>query len=598
VPKLIPHKNIILLVVFLCISVLLEAQTILIVKDGPGLCPGGSIGIKTTDPTLVSYQWQIYRNAAQGWSAVNSSSASSASLTHNEAATYRLLAIDNANVSRISNEVIVPQLTAPPVPVITPSRAVNQICQGDSLIFSTTTQNGFFYYWIVDGVQLSIPQTAKIVAKKPATYELLVVDNSVNSNACSAKSLPYKLDYTSVVAVKIDSIPPFCNLNATPVNLKATPAGGKFKGKGITDVNNGTFSPSVAGLGKHVITYSVADAGSCPERTENRTFTVAFPEASITTNTGRTQFCLGDIATLSAPAGMKKYEWFLNGTPAGNNSKLDVGAGGDFEVKVTDGEPCTNTSPKVKIEFFSPSNVKIDSVASGCGLEFPAVPLKASPSGGAFTINGAFATTFDYKKLGFGKHKVEYTINGVLPCLQGSDSQVVEIQDFPKPNLGPDIFLGKGNSVTLKGFIDPTMTYLWSPSIDLDNPASPNPVATPSQTQEYTLNVKTTLGCTGEGKVNIVVYQPIYIPTAFTPNADGTNDLWDLAGMEAYPNAEVQIFNRWGNVIFYSKGKYNLAPFDGNNNNKLLPEGMYVYKINPFPDRPDFQYKGTFMLLR
>ena len=34
--------------------------------------------------------------------------------------------------------------------------------------------------------------------------------------------------------------------------------------------------------------------------------------------------------------------------------------------------------------------------------------------------------------------------NGVLTCLQGSDTQVVEIQDFPKPNLGPDIFLGKG----------------------------------------------------------------------------------------------------------------------------------------------------------
>ena len=597
-PKSITHKKFILLIAFLHIAWGIKAQSILITKDGSGLCPGGSIGIATTDPTLVTYQWQIYRNAVQGWSAVNSSSANSPILTHNEAAKYRLLAIDNTGLSRISNEVDVPQLIAPPVPIITPSRAVTQICQGDSIILNTVTQNGYFYYWVVDGVQLSIPQTAKIVAKKAAVYELIIVDQSLTSNACSAKSVPYKLDYTSVVAVKIDSIPPFCSLSAAPVNLNVTPTGGKFKGQGITDANKGTFSPSVAGLGKHTIIYSVADAGACPERTETRIITVASPMASITTNTGRTQFCVGDIASLTAPAGMKKYEWLLNGNPVGNNSKLDVGAAGDFQVKITDGEPCSNTSPVVKIDFFIPSNVKIESIASGCGLEFPAVPLKASPSGGAFTINGEFATSFDYKKLGFGKHTVVYTINGVLPCLQGSDTQVVEIQDFPKPNLGPDIFLGKGNSVTLKGLIDPAMTYSWIPDIELDNPSSPNPLASPTQTQEYTLTVETTLGCEGTAKINIVVYQPIYIPTAFTPNADGTNDLWQLEGMEAYPNAEVQIFNRWGNLIFYSKGIYKSAPFDGNDRNKLLPEGTYVYKINPFPDRPDFQYKGTFMLLR
>lgn len=571
---------------------------ILVQKNGSGLCPGGSIGLFTNDPTLVSYKWEIYRTAAQGWSAVNSSSAASSTLTHNEAAKYRLLAVDNTNAQRISNEIDVPQLTAPPVPVISPSRAVNQICQGDSIILNTITKDGYFYYWIVDGVQLSIPQTAKIVAKKAATYELLIVDNSINSNACSAKSVPYKLDYTSALAVKIDSIPPFCSLNASPVNLIATPTGGKFKGKGITDTNNGTFSPLVAGLGKHTITYSFADAGACPERTETRIITVAFPDASITTNTGRTQFCAGDIAALSAPTGMKKYEWLSNGKLVGNNGKLDVGAGADFQVKVTDGETCSNTSPVVKIEFFSPYNVKIEPIASGCGLEFATVPLKALPSGGAFVIDGAFATTFDYKKLGFGKHTVTYTINGVLPCLQGSDTQVVEIQDFPKPNLGPDIFLGKGSGVTLKGLIDPSMTYSWSPIAGLDNPTYSNPFASPSQTVDYTLTVKTTLGCEGTAKVNIVVYQPIYIPTAFSPNADNTNDQWELAGMEAYPNAEVQIFNRWGNLIFYSKGIYNLAPFDGNDKNRLLPEGMYVYKINPFPDRPDFQYKGTFMLFR
>jgi gliding motility-associated-like protein len=296
---------------------------------------------------------------------------------------------------------------------------------------------------------------------------------------------------------------------------------------------------------------------------------------------------------------MKKYEWYKDGgvTPVGALSKLDIGAGGKFNVKVIEKETlCPATSPDVNIEFFAASSVSIDPIASICGTDAPLVPLKGTPSGGAFTINGVFATTFDYKKLGFGSHKVSYVLNGSLPCLQGSAEQEVLIQDFPKPNLGPDILLGKGNSIKLKGEVEGGFTYSWLPITDLDNPYSPNPIANPDKTIEYTLTVKSSLGCKGEGKVNIVVYQPVYIPTAFTPNADGNNDLWELSGLEVYPNPEVQIFNRWGNMVFYSKGNY--VSFDGTDKNKALPEGMYIYKINPFPDRPEFQYKGTFMLLR
>jgi gliding motility-associated-like protein len=281
----------------------------------------------------------------------------------------------------------------------------------------------------------------------------------------------------------------------------------------------------------------------------------------------------------------------------GTLSKLDIGAGGKFNVAILEDKTlCQATSPDIEIEFFAPSSVAIDSIASVCGLEFTPVPLKGSPSGGAFTINGVFATTFDYKKLGFGKHKVAYVLNGVLPCLQGTAEQEVAIQDFPKPDLGSDILLGKGNSVTLKGAVEGGVSYAWTPATDLDNPTAANPVASPDNTTEYLVKVLSSNGCAGEGKVNVVVYQPVYIPTAFSPNADGMNDLWELSGLEVYPNPEVQIFNRWGNMVFYSKGNY--APFDGTDSNKLLPEGMYVYKINPFPDRPELQYKGTFMLFR
>jgi gliding motility-associated-like protein len=551
--------------------------------------------LSINNPSLVTYQWQ--RLLSTGWSAVPYANNNTLQVAYSNANKYRLLATDNLGNSHISNELDLVQLPVPAIPIITPSKAVTQICQGDSIILSTTFQSGYSYFWSLDNTLITPLQVVKITAKKAGEYILKVTDQSLLGNGCSSFSLPYKLDYTTIVTVTIDSLPPFCGLTTPPKNLTASPSGGTFKGTGITDRTLGTFNPATAGVGKHEITYEVSQNGSCPSVFEKRTFTVSDPKSVITTNTGKTQFCQGDIATLSAPAGMKKYEWFLAGNSVGSLNKLDVTAGGDFQLKITDDAPCSNTSPIVKIEFFNATSVTTDPIASVCGTEHPAVALKGTPSGGAFTIDGQFATTFDYKKLGIGSHKVLYKLDGSLPCLQGSSEQDVVIQDFPKPNLGDDILLGKGNGITLKGFVSGrNITYAWSPSNNLDDATIANPVASPTVTTKYSVIATTNLGCEGKDTVNIVVYQPVYIPSAFTPNGDLNNDTWELNGLEVYPNPEVQIFNRWGNIIFYSKGSY--TPFDGTDKGKNLPEGMYVYKINPFPDRPDFQYKGTFMLFR
>ena len=576
----------------MCISWLTYSQAIVITKNGSGICPNGSITLSISDASLVSYKWEILRNT--GWSAVPY--ADNATLNTTEIGIYHLLAVDKAGVSRMSNQLNVVGLPSPPIPVITPSRAVTQICQGDSIVLKTTFQTGFQYFWFFDNVQMSIPQSVQIVARKAGVYELGVTDQSPISNGCSAKSIPYELDYTSTIIVKIDSVLPFCSLLDSPINLVVTPKGGRFKGQGITNINDGTFNPSTAGVGRHEIIYEIPQNGSCPSLVEKRIISVSDLKPIIFTNTGKTQFCEGDLATLAAPVGMKKYQWLLAGNSVGTLEKLDSGTGGDFQVKVVNIEGCIAISPLVKIEFLKAISVTTDPIPSVCGIDYPPIPLKGSPSGGAVTINGVFATTFDYKKLGFGKHKILYQLEGVLPCLKGSSEQEIIIQDFPKPDLGSDILLGKGNSIILKGFIEQNMIYSWLPVSGLDNPATANPVASPVQTTEYILTVTSSGGCKGEGKINIVVYQPLYIPTAFTPNADGINDLWELKGLEMYPNPEVQIYNRWGNLVFYSKGNY--SPFDGTDSNKVLPEGVYVYKISPFPERIEFQYNGTFMLFR
>ena len=70
---------------------------------------------------------------------------------------------------------------------------------------------------------------------------------------------------------------------------------------------------------------------------------------------------------------------------------------------------------------------------------------------------------------------------------------------------------------------------------------------------------------------------PLVIPTGFTPDNDMVNDTWEIIGIDQYPDCQVDIFNKWGNKIFSSKG-YNEF-WDGTYNGKPLPISTYYYVI-------------------
>jgi len=69
----------------------------------------------------------------------------------------------------------------------------------------------------------------------------------------------------------------------------------------------------------------------------------------------------------------------------------------------------------------------------------------------------------------------------------------------------------------------------------------------------------------------------IEIPSGFTPNNDGTHDEWAIYGLYNFPDVVVNVYNRWGQRIFFSEG-YNV-PWDGKNGGVDLPIATYYYVI-------------------
>jgi gliding motility-associated-like protein len=91
-------------------------------------------------------------------------------------------------------------------------------------------------------------------------------------------------------------------------------------------------------------------------------------------------------------------------------------------------------------------------------------------------------------------------------------------------------------------------------------------------------------------KPTITIPSEIVIPQGFSPNADGTNDLYEILGIGNYPNNKFIIFNRWGNKVFEAQPYSNT--WDGKVSQGLrlggneLPVGTYFYILDLGDDTP------------
>jgi gliding motility-associated-like protein len=97
----------------------------------------------------------------------------------------------------------------------------------------------------------------------------------------------------------------------------------------------------------------------------------------------------------------------------------------------------------------------------------------------------------------------------------------------------------------------------------------------------YSLTITDTKNCSFETTYTVEPenVECLVIPDIFTPNGDGYNDTWVIENIDLFPDAKVEIYNRWGDIIFESEKGYPTA-WDGTWNGKQVPFGSYVYILD------------------
>ena len=141
-------------------------------------------------------------------------------------------------------------------------------------------------------------------------------------------------------------------------------------------------------------------------------------------------------------------------------------------------------------------------------------------------------------------------------------------------------------------------TYLWNPPIWLNNAAIKNPVALPQSSIQYVLTATSANGCIGTDTIDIKLYKidpDMYVPTAFTPNGDGNNDIFKpiLIGMKEL--RYFRVYNRWGQLL-YSTGEIGKG-WDGKFAGRGQDPATYVWMAEAVTYKGDVRFKKGYVVL-
>lgn len=256
--------------------------------------------------------------------------------------------------------------------------------------------------------------------------------------------------------------------------------------------------------------------------------------------------------------------------------------------KAYSGETCSDEFDTTIIFKQSPE-LAFDSLSPVCQESQPFV-LTAGRDINGFSGTESYAGTgvsskniFDPLKAGPGKFAITYTFVASNSC-KADTTRFITVNPTPVLKIPSNTTSLEGGSTVLDAVASGNnLSYDWQPNSAMNNNHLLTPTISPANDITYTLYATSSDGCKANAQVSVKVLKYIKVPNAFSPNGDGIYDTWKIEYLNDYTNAEVEVFNRYGQPVFRSTG-YG-KPWDGTFNGSLLPVGTYYWIIKPHNGR-------------
>jgi gliding motility-associated-like protein len=284
---------------------------------------------------------------------------------------------------------------------------------------------------------------------------------------------------------------------------------------------------------------------------------------------------------LKAPStGIDSYKWSSGLT----TSSINIEQSGSYWIDLLK-DNCTYRD-SIDILFKPYPNVDLGKDTAMC--EGQTLLLDPKNNGALFLWqDNSIAQSFLVKKQ--GKYFVNVTTKG---CTTTDTVQIQYLQKPPNFSIGPDRGFCEGMNIILKPNVQTAndLIYQWQDGSTTKNYSIKNEGV-------YILSLKNTCGEKSDTAILTKGICDLFVPNAFSPNRDGLNEVFKANFGEGIKDFRLQIFNRWGQLVFESS---DIAKgWDGNWKGVPQPIGNYIWLIK-YIDRYsiDQKLRGSLFLFR
>lgn len=474
----------------------------------------------------------------------------------------------------------------PAVAIITPDGLIHLLAPGVTVI--TASQTGDANY----SAATPVSQTLTVTESQVITFHPITAKSS-----CDA-------DF-SVDAISTNNTIPL-------IYASSNPAVATISAQGIVHIiGNGTTIITISQNGNTLYT---------PANPQSQTLTVNPPVAPIVNIAADpTSVCDGMTVTYTATVtnvtGNLSYQWQLNGVNAGTNSSTfasnQVTSTAIVKCIVTNNSSCpatgiSNSITGIHVDTYVTPSILISSTNPGPVCRGTAISFTA------LTTNGGTSPTYQWQVNGTnaGTNSPSFTSNTLnnndfVTCLLTNNggacltaltvvSNGITVSVRPPDNPAPSVTISPSSNGVYAGVpirftastanANGVVDYQWQVNgtdAGTDSPVFESSTLNNGDQVICILFVKNS--CTPSVTsqpvlMNILQPVAIRIPNAFTPNGDGINDRWNIPDLAYFPNCVLNIYTRYGSVIYQSRG-YTTG-WDGLYNGKVLPTGTYYYIID------------------
>ncbi|MEZ4916511.1 MAG: gliding motility-associated C-terminal domain-containing protein [Chitinophagales bacterium] len=529
------------------------------VSPNDTVCEGSSVTLTASGSLATGYTWTpTIQNGVAFTPAVG--------------ATQYIVSTTDVNTTCQNSDSIT--IVVNPLPSVVANASDIEICDGDSIyLFGTGTD---IYTWD-NGYQDSV-----YFAPAVGTHDYYVTGTDTSTGCTNRDTVTVTVNPTpNVTANTSDNNVCF----GTQITLTG---GGADTYSWNPTVQNGTaFTPSV---GSTVYTVTGTDVNGCQDSASLTIVVNPLPTVVANAAPNDTICEINDV-TLFGSGNADNYLW-TNGVLDGNPFSQNVGTQ-DYIVTGTNTATNCQSADTISITVLSQPQVDVNITPNDTLCEGTAVTLTAS---------GATTYIWDNNNVENGVafiQNVGFTTYTVIGNTQGCEDTVsVSVLINPTPSIDatatPDsIYPGDQSILEAIG----SGSFVWD---GVQNGSTYT--VSPLDETTYSVQITDANGCVNETTITVYVLgltqDQLMIPDAFSPNNDNINDIFRVVTSQYFPEIEMRVYNRWGEMVHSEVGQTNHG-WDGKFKGEDQPVDAYSYivRVKTLDDQ-EFIVSGTVSLFR